>query len=146
MEETVQTNWLGKMVFESQVEEFSFQMDSDEIYGGTHQGPRPKPMMLGLLAGCTGMDIVSILQKKRIFPDRFRITATGDTREEHPKYYRTIRLLFEFEGKDFENNPEVLAKVERAIHLSLENYCAISAMIKNTVTVTREIVLRNSAS
>ncbi len=146
MEETVNTNWLGKMVFESQIDEFSFRMDSDEIYGGTHSGPRPKPMLLGLLAGCTGMDIISILQKKRVIPDSFFISVTGEVREEHPKYYWNIHIRFEFTGKNFENDPDVLKKIERAVMLSKDNYCAISAMIRNNTILTHEIILKNSNS
>ncbi len=144
MEETVNTNWLGKMVFESRIDEFSFRMDSDEIYGGTHSGPRPKPMLLGLLAGCTGMDILSILQKKRVVLDSFSISVTGEIRDEHPKYYKNIHVRFEFHGKDFENNPEVLTKIQRAVFLSRENYCAITAMIRNSTVLTDEIILKNS--
>ena len=144
MEETVETNWIGNMVFESRVEEFTFKMDSDEIYGGTRQGPRPKRMLLGLLAGCTGMDIISILQKKRVIPDGLRISATGEVREEHPKYYRSIHIRFEFTGRDFAKDPQLKAKIERAVTLSEENYCAVSAMIRNTTRITHEIILQNS--
>jgi putative redox protein len=144
MKETVDTNWLGNMAFESDIEGFKIKFDADEKNGGTQRGPRPKPVLLGALAGCTGMDIVSILAKKKVPVESFRISISGEIRDEYPKYYEKIHLLFELTGSGFENNPDVLAKVKRAIQLSRDNYCAISAMLKNSCEMSEEVILRNS--
>jgi putative redox protein len=144
MIETVNTNWLGDMAFESAIDEHRIIFDADEQFGGKHKGSRPKPAVLGSLAACTGMDVISILNKKKVFPERFSISVTGELTEEHPKYYKKILLEYELTGKDFENNPDLLVKVERAVQLSSENYCGVSAMLKNSCEITHQIVLRNS--
>jgi len=132
------------MAFESAIEEHRIIFDADEQFGGTHNGPRPKPAVLGALAGCTGMDVISILRKKQVIPDSFSISVTGELTEEHPKYYHKIHVVYLLAGKEFENNPDLLVKVERAVQLSSENYCGVSAMLKKSSVITHEIVLKNS--
>ena len=132
------------MAFESRIEEYRIRMDADATVGGTGKGPRPKPLVLSALAGCTGMDIISILSKKRVVPDSFSISVTGELRDEFPKYYKKIRIVFELKGNDFENSPDILAKVERAVQLSRETYCAVSAMLKGSCEISHEIILKNS--
>jgi len=144
MTETVETNWVGNMVFESAIEEYRITMDSDEQYGGTHQGPRPKLILLGALAGCTGMDIISVLKKKQVIPDAFRISVTGELAETYPKSYKKIHIIYELKGKGFYNNADILAKADRAMKLSQETYCAISAMIRNSCEMTHELILLES--
>ena len=144
MTETVITNWVGDMVFESVIEGFKMTMDSDEQYGGTHKGPRPKPVFLGALAGCTGMDVIAILRKKKVNTDSLKISVSGELAEEYPKLYRKIHIIFEFRGAGFKDNADVQAKAERAVKLSQDTYCALSAMIKNSCEITNEIVLLDS--
>ena len=144
MSETIQTKWLDHMVFESTIDQFKIRMDADEKFGGTNMGPRPKPLVLSALAGCTGMDVISILQKKKVIPDSFVISISGTLSEEHPKYYKKIHIVYELSGENFINNEEILIKVRRAVQLSRDNYCGISAMLKNSCEITDEIVLLNS--
>jgi putative redox protein len=144
MTETVETNWVGNMVFESAIEEFKMTMDSDEQYGETHKGPRPKLILLGALAGCTGMDMMSILKKKQVIPDTFRISVTGELAETYPKSYKKIHIIYELKGKGYYNNADILAKTERALKLSQDTYCAISAMIRNSCEMTYELNLLDS--
>lgn len=141
MNETVITDWIGNMAFKSVIDDHTILMDSDLEYGGTNKGPRPKPLVLASLAGCTGMDIISILAKKRVFPTRFRIIIDGEKAETHPKYYRKIHLTYEFTGENYKNNPEILAKIERSIQLSYEVYCAVAMMLKNSSEITHSVVL-----
>lgn len=141
MNETVITDWNGNMAFKATIDDYVIEMDTDVSFGGTHKGPRPKPMVLAALAGCTGMDIISILAKKRVFPTRFRVSANGEVTETHPKYYRKIHLVYEFAGADFKDNPEILAKIERAIQLSREVYCAVSMMLKNSCEITHSVII-----
>lgn len=144
MQEVVETQWMGNMVFESHIEPYTIRMDSDESHGGTFQGPRPKPLVLSALAGCTGMDIVSILHKKKVEFKSFDISVAGELTENYPKYYKQIHMIYTLKGTSFKNNPEVLAKVERAVQLSRENYCAVSAMLQGSCEITHEIRLENS--
>jgi putative redox protein len=144
MKETVDTSWIGNLVFESDIEGFKIKLDADEKHGGTHQGPRPKHLILSALGGCTGMDVVSILEKKKVELKEFSISVTGDLTEEYPKYYKTIKVIFTFRGDNFENNEDILAKVERAIQLSWEKYCTVTALLNKSSEMSYEIVLQNA--
>ena len=144
MSETIQTKWLGKMLFESTIDQFKIRMDADENSGGTNTAPRPKPLVLSALAGCTGMDVISILEKKKVFPASFQISISGTQTDNYPKYYKQIHIAYKFTGKDFENNEEILTKVTRAVQLSRENYCGVSAMLRKSSEITDEIILVNS--
>lgn len=143
MNETVITNWVGGMAFESRIDEFTVTMDTDPQYGGQHHGPRPKPLVLSSLAGCTGMDMVSILAKKRVAIKALRISINAEATETHPKYYNKIHFIFEVTGEGFEGNQDIYAKVLRAIELSRDSYCGISAMLKYAAEFTHEIILVN---
>lgn len=144
MNEVIETNWKGQMAFESSIDGFAIKMDADPQFGGTKYGPRPKPMLLSSLAGCTGMDVVSILNKKRVAFKALKIIIDAELTETHPKYYQKIKLIFEFTGENFAGNEEVYTKISRAVALSSENYCGVSAMIKYTCEIISEIRLINS--
>ena len=144
MSEIIQTKWLDHMVFESTIDQFTIRMDADEKFGGTNIGPRPKPLVLSALAGCTGMDVISILEKKKVIPVSFDISISGTLSEEHPKYYKEIHIVYKLSGENFIDNEEILTKIKRAIQLSLDNYCGVSAMLKNSCEITVEVILFNS--
>ncbi len=144
MTETVVTHWVDNMAFEAVIDGQSLKMDSEPQYGGTGSGIRPKPIVLGALCGCTGMDVISILRKKQVMVSSFRVTATGEVTETYPKYYHKIHLVFEVTGPAFEGDESVLQKVQRAVQLSTENYCGVNAMLKGSVEITHEVRLVNS--
>jgi putative redox protein len=105
-------------------------MDGPENLGGSNAGVRPKELLLIGLAGCTGSDVVSILQKKRINLTDFEINISAQQTEEHPKVFANVDLEYVFYGKG------ILPKdVERAIELSTETYCGVSAMLKKAMTI-----------
>jgi putative redox protein len=105
-------------------------MDGPENLGGSNAGVRPKELLLIGLAGCTGSDVVSILQKKRINLTDFEININAQQSEEHPKVFTHIDLEYVFYGRDIKPND-----VERAIELSTMTYCAVSAMLKKAMTI-----------
>ncbi len=144
MSETVETRWMGQMSFEAKIDGYPIKMDASPEFGGRNYGPRPKPMVLSSLAGCTGMDVVSILKKKRVEFTDFRVVIDGELTTTHPKYYSKIHIIFEFTGDNFEGNDEIYSKVKRAVELSSENYCGVSAMLKNSSEISWEITLKNS--
>ena len=85
---------------------------------------RPSELLLAAQAGCTALDVASILAKKRQAFDSYEVAVTGDQREDrHPHVYRWIEVLHDFEGADLE-----VAAVRRAIELSATRYCTASAM------------------
>ena len=119
--EQVRVNWLENMAFEAEVNGHKIIIDAAEAVGGENRGPRPKPLMLVALAGCTGMDVVSILKKMRVEVETFNVVVEGDLTEEHPKQFSKMRIIYEFKGNDLP-----MDKLEKAINLSEERYCGVS--------------------
>ena len=70
MKETITTKWLSDLAFEAEIDGHKIYMDSSAEHGGKNTGPRPKPLMMVALAGCTGMDVASILKKMRVEIER----------------------------------------------------------------------------
>lgn len=127
-------DWQDGMAFEAEVNGHKLMLDADEKVGGTNKGPRPKPLMLVALAGCTGMDVISILKKMRVEPSKFRVWVEAEQTEEHPKHYTAMKVIYEFWGK---NLP--LESINKAISLSEEKYCGVSAAYRKGMTITHEV-------
>ncbi len=136
---TIHADWQSGMMFETELNGHKLIMDAAESNGGTNKGPRPKPLMLAALAGCTGMDVVSILQKMRVEVSKFRIWIEALQTEEHPKHYAEIKIIYEFTGKDLP-----MDKLEKAVNLSEERYCGVNAVYKKAMKVTYEIRVNES--
>lgn len=134
MKNLVETKWLGKMAFETDLGGHSLIIDADQSVGGENRGPRPKPLMLAALAGCTAMDVISLLTKMRIPVDYFNVKVEGDITEEHPKHYYKVKIVYEVRGK---NIP--LDKVQHAINLSQEKYCGVMHVYKRVMDIETEI-------
>ena len=94
-------------------------MDGGKDAGGADSAPRPTELLLIALGGCTGMDVVSILQKMRTPPRRFWVEIQAERAPEHPKAVRKVRLLYVAEGVPEEN-------LRKAAQLSQERYCSVS--------------------
>jgi putative redox protein len=122
------------MSFKANVNGHELMLDLGEDAGGQNLGPRPKPLLLVSLGGCTGMDVISILKKMRIEPDYFNVRLEGEVTEEHPKHFTKIHLVFEFRGKDLP-----VDKLQKAIDLSKERYCGISYTLEQAIELTSEI-------
>lgn len=129
------------MAFEMNINGHNIILDASEEVGGNNLGPRPKPLLLAGLIGCTGMDVVSILNKMRVEIEDLNIEVEADNTEEHPKVYKDIHLIFKFKGN---NLP--LDKITRAVELSQEKYCGVSAMLKASTPITYEIILEEQAN
>jgi len=98
---------------------------------GRESGPRPLELLLIGLAGCSAMDVVSILQKKRQPFTGLQIKVTAERADEHPRVYTHIHLEYVVTGQGVE--PQA---VERAIELSQTKYCPASAMLSKAVEIT----------
>jgi len=136
MTHKVETNWKGNMQFEATVSGHKVVMDATPDSGGEDKGARPKQLMLAALAGCTGMDVVSILKKMRVEVDEFDIDIEAGLTEEHPKYYNKMHIIYKFKGKDLD-----LEKLKKAVDLSQERYCGVSAAYKKAMELSYEIVI-----
>jgi len=134
MKQTLNTSWKGNMQFDALVGDHHVIMDASPEVGGENAGVRPKSLMLASLAGCTGMDVVSILKKMRIEPKTFDIRIEAELTEEHPKHYTSMHLIYEFSGDNLDEE-----KLRKAIDLSQERYCGVSAAYRKALELTYEI-------
>ncbi len=128
MKSEVTTIWKGGMGFEADVSGHKVPMDTAVADGGGDTGGRPKAFLLAALGGCSGMDVVSILKKMREPCSWFEMKTEADTREEHPKKYTSIKMVYRFRKSDGMNPDNVM----KACQLSQEKYCGVSAMLRDT--------------
>ncbi|MFD2542992.1 OsmC family protein [Lacinutrix gracilariae] len=139
MSDKITTNWKGNMVFESDNPRWdSIMMDASEEFGGTNSGMAPKAMMLSSLAGCSGLDVVSVLEKMKASVEGFYMTVEGELTDEHPKYYHTVTVEYHFTGKDLNES-----KIKKAVDLSVEKYCGVMEMFRKFATVKTSIHYHN---
>ncbi len=134
MRSEVSLKWQGNMAFESDINGHKIVLDAAPDNGGENKGPRPKPLVLLALAGCTGMDVVSILKKMRVELEGLEIKVEGEIADDHPKTFENMKVIYEFKGKDLP-----LDKLEKAVSLSEEKYCGVSATYKKGIPITTEI-------
>ncbi len=135
MKHQVQTAFKGNMAFEAQINEHKLLMDTTVEDGGNDAGPSPKRLMLAALAGCTGIDVVSILNKMQVSYSNFDINIEATLTEEHPKIYDQVEMIYSIKIKE-EDRP----KMQRAVELSQEKYCGVSAMFKAFAQISYTIV------
>ena len=139
MADKITTQWKGNMVFESDNPRWaSIMMDASEEFGGTNSGMAPKAMMLSSLAGCSGLDVVSVLNKMKVVIDDFKIIVEGELTEEHPKYYHSVSIEYHFYGKDLN-----ASKIKKAVNLSVEKYCGVMEMFRQFAKIKTAIFYNN---
>lgn len=132
----VSADWLGNMTFEGDICGHKIVVDNMKEHGGDDKGASPKRLMLLALAGCTGIDVVSILAKMRVELSDFKVSVEADVTEEHPKHYTAMHVIYEFRGKALPYD-----KIKRAVELSEERYCGVQAVYRKTMKITSEIRL-----
>jgi len=109
----------------------SLIMDADEESGGKNAGFRPMELLLVGFGGCSGMDVISILRKKRQPVTGLEINVKGEKGDSYPKVYKEVHIEYVVKGKGVEKEA-----VERAIALSLEKYCSVGATLAKAGTIT----------
>ncbi|MBN1523923.1 MAG: OsmC family protein [Spirochaetales bacterium] len=137
MEHTSSVTFTGGMSFDVEADGHHFAVDADEQFGGKDLGPKPKKLLLSALAGCTGMDVVLILTKMRMPFDKFWLEVSAELDElQEPAVYTAFRIRYCFTGTELDRE-----KIEKAVNLSEEKYCGVSAMFKSFASVSTEIIL-----
>ena len=122
----VTCEWIEQKQFNASVNNHELIIDDRFESMGTDKGPRPKPLMLAALAGCNGMNVISVLKKMRVEVEDLRINVKGELTDTDPKMYKKVFLDFHFTGKRLDKE-----KLHKAIQLSEEKYCGVSAMFRS---------------
>jgi putative redox protein len=124
-------NWNGGMNFTGVANSgFAIQMDTDVASGGNNNGVRPMEMIALGLAGCTAMDVLSILQKKRQKITRFEVNVDAARSSDYPKVFTNAIINYIVTGKDVDE-----AALLRAIELSTTKYCPVHAMLEHAFPI-----------
>lgn len=135
----INTNWKGKMLLESDNPNGkTLLMETSPDFEGTNSGLNPKALMLSSLAGCTGLDLLSLFKKMRVELDDISIKVRGELTEEHPIQYHSVKVDYHFYGTDLNE-----AKINKAVSLSEERYCGVMEMFRKFAELTTEIHLHN---
>ncbi len=131
----ISTTWLGDMKFEStNPSGHNLFIDAGEENGGKSEGCRPKALMLSALAGCSGLDVASLIKKMKLDVEGFKIDTDANLTEEHPTYYDKVAMHFHFYGPNLDEK-----KLQRAVDLSVEKYCGVMEMFRKFSEVEIEI-------
>lgn len=125
------TRWVKEHEFTSELEGNIINLDGTRL-----NGFGPKALLLSGLAGCSGIDVVDILEKMRVEFSDFTIEVEADQTEEHPKVYKDILILYKLRT-DAANEE----KVRKAIELSLSKYCGVAAMLKKNSPINYKLEL-----
>lgn len=129
--------WKNGMSFEgSGGSGFTVPMGTSPQFGGNDDGFRPMELLLVGLAGCTAMDVISILQKKRQDVTDFEVRVNGERAADHPKVFTDITLEFVITGRAVDP-----AAVERAVELSATKYCSAQAMLGEVANIRHTITI-----
>ncbi|MDG4715295.1 OsmC family protein [Winogradskyella marincola] len=135
MAHKITTQWKGGMTFESDNPSGKTVIMDTDVEGQNERfGLSPKAMMLSSLAGCSGLDVISILDKMKVELDDFKMDVSGELTDEHPKYYHSVKVDYYFYGKDLNKS-----KCEKAVNLSVEKYCGVMEMFRQFAKVETEI-------
>jgi putative redox protein len=125
MDHNIKIDWTSgnNFVYEENNQKISLDILSEK-------GFSPKKLLLVGLAGCTGIDIVSLLEKMRVAFSEFNINVEANLTEEHPKVYKEIMIQYSIKSEK-----ENLEKIQKAIDLSMQKYCGVSAMLGKTAEI-----------
>ena len=122
----ITTKWKGGMAFESNNPSgLNLTIDASPDDGGEGAGFRPKALMLSSLAGCSGLDVASLIKKMKLEVDDFHIETIANLTDEHPKYYDSVVIEYHFHGNNLNEG-----KLQRAVDLSVEKYCGVMEMFR----------------
>lgn len=129
--------WSKKMSFTGLADSgFTIPIGTSQAFGGDDDGVRPMELIAIGLAGCTAMDVISILAKKRQEITGFEVKVHAERADDHPRVFTKMEVEYLVTGKNIDPSA-----VERAVNLSIEKYCSVQAMLKQSVPITHKITL-----
>ncbi len=113
-------------------------MDAPASVGGEDKGSRPIELLLISFGGCSGMDVISILRKKKQDVTDLEINVQGEQADNHPHKYTSIHIEYMIKGRDISEEA-----VKRSIELSLDKYCAVGATLGASAEITHSYSIIN---
>lgn len=140
MDHLIHCEWKGNLAFEADIQGYKLMMDAQPEVGGQSSGASPKRLLLAGVAGCSGIDIGILIKKMRLKVDALHIEVGGELTTEMPTYYHRIHVVYTFTGKQLDQ-----AKIEKAVKLSWEKYCGVTAMLQFAAQMTYEVKLVETA-
>ncbi len=135
----VVTKWMGNMAFESTLPDGKIKIDVPVEQGGDGNGMRPKALMLSSLAGCSGLDVASLIKKMRLKVDDFSIETDAELTDEDAAIYHTVYIRYIFSGKELEEE-----KLQKIVNLSVEKYCGVMKMFEKFAEIKIEVVFHKN--
>ena len=135
-----QVRWVAPMQFNAESDGGRIVMDTRPAASGRGMGPTPMETVLMGLLGCTGMDVAGVLRKMRAPLEGLVISAVAERAPEHPKVFTRIHLVYGAWGRGLTE-----VQVQRAVSLSHDKYCSVSAMLRSTAAITYELVVTERA-
>lgn len=135
MNHTVHTEYMDQLRFNASINGHAIAMDGSRE---NPSGVSPKPLLLAALAGCAGMDVVSILRKKEIDFEDLTIDVKGDLTREEPRIYENIHITFSMRIMT-----DLLHELDAAVKLSFDSYCGVYAMLCKSGRISYEVVLKH---
>lgn len=140
MSHKIITQWKGDMVFESDNPSGKLAVMDTNVEGSNKRyGLSPKALMLSSLAGCSGIDVIFVLNKMKLTIEDFKMEVEGELTNEHPKYYHAVSVDYHFYGKDLNEK-----KLNRAVNLSVDKYCGVMEMFRQFATIKINVHIHNS--
>lgn len=138
MTHKINTTWIQDMQFESTNPSGTLAIDAAPEHGGNNNGLRPKALMLSALAGCSGLDVASLIKKMHLEVSSFHIETVGHLTDEEVQTYHRVEMHYHFKGENL--NEE---KLQRAVDLSTEKYCGVMQMFRKFATVEIHVYFNN---
>jgi putative redox protein len=132
---TARLKWVENLKFIADAPSgHSIMLDGPPGAGGDDSAVRPGELTLVALGGCTAIDVISILRKMKVEVDSFETVVEGTPADNYPKVWIKLNVKYIFKGKGIDES-----KVKKAVALSKDKYCAVSAMLSKSAEITHEV-------
>ena len=132
-EHKIETQWMGKMQFNANIQNHTIVMDATERGGGEDNGPIPKVFILTALTGCAGMELMSLIKKYNLNISKLNLKAEGKLTDKIPYYYTSIDLIFDIETDEDQE------KISKFVNRVMNEICGVSIMLKKALTLNYTI-------
>lgn len=137
---TAKVTWVEGMQFVAEAGSgHAIVIDGEPANGGRNTGTRPMELVLEGLAGCTAMDVIHILRRKRQNVTGLEVKVEGERADTHPKVYIRIHITYIVRGRQLSEKA-----VHDAVNLSKDKYCSVSAMLKSTADISYNVIIEDA--